>query len=87
MAQTMSEIEVTSSTWTEVADGSASLNVSITSNDILPFMVTVAAAAPAIDAACVRGSQGRPVSLNNLDSDTKVYVRAENSPTKIVVMK
>lgn len=88
MAQSMKEFNVTKSTWTEVANGD--VNVAIASNEIQPFLVHLSGDQPMGDPAAhpgVRGAYGNPISFTGLDPDTKVFVRAESIPTKVIVTK
>lgn len=84
MAQTTSKVNVTVDAFVAVA--TAKTKVLVTSNDILPFFVHVAASLPAADAPGVECTGGEPFSSADLDADSNVYVRAKRAPVDVIVI-
>lgn len=88
MVQTMREIAVNSSGWTEVAAGSSS--VSISTKTTSAFWVHVGSAKPVGSPDKVpseRGDADTRVDLAGLDADTKVFVMSEAANSVVTVRK
>lgn len=86
MANPMQNYDLVSDEWALVADGKP--NVTIQAKSPQTFCAYTGASEPSgyEEEPQFVGGPGEPITLTNLDADTKVYLRAAGLPAKVVVM-